>query len=129
MTNLPRFQQLVSELLQNIGFQLEQPPEDQDLFSLSVDDNFVLHLGLLDDNHWFALAELQEQVAPHAPLNDWLRHNALSDQAQQPVIALDEENHPCCYLRLPLEGMNLPEVMETFNQMLAQADMLCGKTG
>jgi len=127
MHNVSQFQQLVSELLHNIGFELDPPPEDQDLFSLSVDDSFNLHLGLLDQDSWFALAELEEPVAPNAPLADWLRHNAISDQAMQPVIALNEDNHPCCYLRLPLAGQGLPEIMDAFNLMLAHADMLCGK--
>jgi len=126
MSNLPRFQLLMTELLHSIGFELATTAADQDLFSLSVDDQFILHLGLLDQDHWFALVELPEPVATDAPLADWLRLNALSDQAVQPTIALNADNRPCCYLRLPLAGQALPEVMAAFNSMLAHADTLCG---
>jgi len=127
MTNLPRFQQLVAELLNNIGFELDTPPAEQDLFSLAVDDAYTLHLGMMNADTWFILAELPNPLAPHAPLSDWLRANALNDQPLQPVIALDEMDRPCCYLRLPLDGYGLPDLMAAFNATLAQADMLCGQ--
>jgi hypothetical protein len=128
MPNLPRFHQRVAELLDSIGFAIDPPAEHQDLFSLSVDQAYALHLGMMNEEYWFILAELPDPVSADAPLDDWLRVNALSDQPLRPVLALDEHNHPCCYLRLPVEGIDVPELLQAFNTMLAQADYLCGKT-
>jgi hypothetical protein len=129
MTDLSRFHQHAVELLRHIGFTAERPPADQDVFSLSVDDAYALHLGILNEHSWFILVELPDPIGAAAPLAAWLRDNHLNDGVLQPVFSLDEQDRPCCYLRLPLEGHSLPDVLQAFDTMLDRADQLTGKNG
>lgn len=127
MSNVLEFQGIVTELLAHIGLNIATVPVDQDLFSLSVDDSYTLHLGMMNDDIWFILAELNSAVSADAPISDWLQRNRLNDQALQPVIALDNMARPCCYLRMQMSNHDLPEILNAFDATLACADYLCGK--
>lgn len=128
MNDIAKFHTLVNELLGSIGFALGMPEPRQDLFTLVVDDNYTLHIGLLDATTGFALAELPEAVQPDAPLAIWLQKNTFDDALLQPVIALDAFQRPLCHLRFPLADRAGPQLIAAFLGLLGQADMLCRHT-
>ena len=126
MPDLAAFHHCANELLQHLGFDAIVPASHQEVISLTVEQRFAVHLGAIDHDHWFMLAELSEHPLHDADplLAQALRGNQLCGQAWQPVAALDAEQRLCCWLRLPCRGLDLPQLAAAFDALIARAEAL-----
>ncbi|WP_434630180.1 CesT family type III secretion system chaperone [Chromobacterium sp. CV08] len=127
MPDLSAFHRNAADLLRHLGF--DAPPADgRDLISLTVEQRFQLHLGAIDHDSWFMLAELGSPPAsPEAALRA-LDGNRLAASPWQPVAALDDDGRLCCWLRLPGSGCDLPQLATAFDALIARAEALLDDT-
>ncbi|OHX20147.1 CesT family type III secretion system chaperone [Chromobacterium sphagni] len=126
MQDLSAFHHCTSELLQHLGFAAPVPASGQEVISLTVEQRFNVHLGAIDHDNWFMLAELGEcpPQSEETLQAQALRGNQLCGQAWQPVAALDAEHRLCCWLRLPCRGLDLPQLAAAFDALVARAEAL-----
>ncbi|TDR76704.1 CesT family type III secretion system chaperone [Paludibacterium purpuratum] len=126
MRDLSEFHRRASELLHHLGFDMPVPASDQDVISLAIDQRFTVHLGCIDDDHWFIQADLGIAVIddPTTQLAWALRGNQLAASPWLPVAALDTNDHLVCWLRLPVQGNDLPTVVAAFDMLVASAERL-----
>ncbi|AUH52441.1 hypothetical protein CXB49_17380 [Chromobacterium sp. ATCC 53434] len=127
MPDLSAFHRNAAELLRHLGFSTP-PTDDRDLISLTVEQRFQVHLGGIDHDSWFMLAELDGPPAsPEAALRA-LAGNQLAGAPCLPVAALDDNGRLCCWLRLPGSGCDLPQLAAAFDALIARAEALLDDT-
>ncbi|STQ90196.1 CesT family type III secretion system chaperone [Iodobacter fluviatilis] len=124
MSYLQPFHQVVGELLSHLGFDIGAIHPEQEVISLTVEQQFTVHLAWVDQASWCLLAELGSSHPERDGLlyAQALRYNQMAAQRWQPVWALDPEDHLSCWLRLPLEGNELPTLIEAFDVLIQHAE-------
>ncbi len=126
MQDLPKFHQLVGDLVRHVGLEVPDLEESRDMFSLVVNEAYTLHLGLLDDAAWFMLAELNDQDIARNPerLMRAMQVNQLAQDACQPIMAIGAEGAINGWVRLPLANGDLPTSLDALHVLLDAVDSL-----
>lgn len=129
MSGIEEFHACLIRLLHQVGFHDVRLEKDQDVLSLEVDSNFDMHFIYAEPDSWILLAELRglaARAAEQAFLQSMLRMNQLSDKNWQPVVGLNAENIPVCWLRLPLRGMNGAKTLAAFSRVITCVESMGG---
>ncbi|WP_215777995.1 CesT family type III secretion system chaperone [Paludibacterium sp. B53371] len=126
MQDLDNFHRVVGELLKHIGMPGSGFVEGQEMLTLDVDQRYTLHFGHIDREHCFVLVDLSAALpaASEAVWRRLLQANQIGPRRWQPVLALDEQDRLTMWLRLPLSGSTLPQLLEAFDGLLAEAAAL-----
>ncbi len=126
MHDLKSFHRLMTEFLEQIGFETPVLSATQEVMSIEIEARFTVHLCLIDQIYWSLVAEIMPTDINRDAENYslWLQNNQVSTNEYQPVIALDSSNQLICWLRLPLHGCTQPQMIAAFDAILNTAYQL-----
>ena len=121
MDSLQQFHVIASDMLQHLGFSKIALLADQKILGLEVDERFSIHFELMDDAYWLMHADLgpAQRYAGIGPILR-LRHEQIGQW--QPSFAFDEDDQLQCWLLLPLQGLDLPALLDAFDAVVVTAE-------
>lgn len=126
MNHLQKFHFIIDELLRHFNFGKDAFDPDQEVLSIDVDGRFVLHVELLDEDFWLMHAELG--ASQYNQYDQWkefsLHESPIGVDDWQPCIAIDEDNQLHCWLQLPLQGHDLPALLDAFDAVVDTSEQL-----
>ncbi|WP_143138100.1 CesT family type III secretion system chaperone, partial [Burkholderia ubonensis] len=105
---------LVNEWLQHLGLAKMQDISSKPV-TINVDDRFDVHCCLANNEKLLLIAELPALSITEGVLKKALKENQPISQTMQPKIALRDGKYWQCWIDIPINGCNLPALVEGFN--------------
>lgn len=123
--SLQVFHKQITDLLKLVGFDDLPLLSDQEVFSLDVDELFTMHCLLANPETWVILAELPAPLPEEKYIHEAMLHiNQPIGTTWQPIIGLNDKNHPIVWLNLPLYGLEPAASLEAFQTVTDSAKAL-----
>ncbi|MCT7328868.1 type III secretion system chaperone family protein [Ralstonia mojiangensis] len=114
---------LVNEWLKLLGLAKTQDISSNP-FTINVDDRFDVHCCLANNEKILLIAEWPALNITEVILTKVLKENQPTSQAMQPKIALRDDKYWQCWIDMPINGCNLPALVEAFGQVTQYADRI-----
>lgn len=123
--HLQIFHQQLTDLLNLIGFKEVALKPNQEVFSMDVDKLYTIHCLAASPTTWVILAELSEPLASEKNAHHaMLKINQPIGTTWQPIMGLNDKNHPIVWLSLPLHGLEPLTSLEAFQAVSDAATSL-----
>ncbi|AJI94816.1 tir chaperone family protein [Yersinia ruckeri] len=121
--DLQRFHTTITELLMIMGFESPDLNSNQTVITLTIDDLFQIDCCAIDQESWVVSANMGPVDHYSLPkLQSYLRKNAPSDYIWQPTFAIDEDNRLLYWLRLPLNGIEIPMLLSIISAFISDVN-------
>ena len=126
MRNLMQFYIMAENFLTAIGMPVVRFTAEQDTVSINVEQRFAIHFCMDRSGSCFFLGDrLQQDGKSTAGFHrEWLMANRISCGALQPVVALNGDGEPSCWVRLPSGICPTSELIAAFDVLVEKMDEL-----
>lgn len=126
MRDLMQFYIMANDLLNALNLPAEPFTPEQDSIRIGVEHRFSIHFCMDRSGSCFFLGDRhgvdgRSTVAFH---RQWLMANEISCGALQPVIGLNGQGEPSCWIRLPNGICETAELIAAFDLLVEKMDIL-----
>nr|WP_256467846.1 type III secretion system chaperone [Yersinia ruckeri] len=121
--DLQKFHTAITELLIIMGFEAPDLDRNQTVITLTIDDFFQIDCCAIDQESWVVSANLGPVERYSLPkLQSYLRKNSPTDYIWQPTFSIDETNRLLYWLRLPLNGIEIPTLLSIITAFISDVN-------